>query len=321
MEYSKTTFKGKMRAWNQLKEEVEAGVAAPSFGRDLVETDYKDQVVDDEACAWILGGESIHLSWLPSHQLTRPGLADAGTEITAVVMQNLILYLAATPAAQKAAYDEIARVVGGSRPPAYTDLPNLPYIRACVKEALRIAPVPPWAIKHFSDAEVTYKNHRIPAGTVVLANTSAMHYDPERFPEPEKFRPERYLDHPKLSAEYAAMRDPYARDHFTFGGGRRICPGARLAENTVDIMAANLLWAFEILPPLIEGEKGEKLGQIDTGDAAFDVGAFRAPKPFKARFVPRPEEKRDLIARLWHLAKVDGYQLRGVTVNAQGIER
>lgn len=258
---------------------------------------------------------SNKLPGLTSNQAdgTFTGLIEAGAEITSVVINNLILYLAATPAAQRAAHAELDRVVGSDRAPNFADIPQLPYVRACVKEILRLCPVPTWAIKHFSDNTITYKQHVIPKGTVLLANTSAMHYDETRYPEPHVFRPERYLDHPRLSAEYMVAADPYARDHFTFGGGRRACPAARLAENTLDIAAAGLLWALEISPP--------KDGSVNTTESAFTPGAFRAPKPFKARFVPRDGGREEIIRQKWDQARENGYMLRGMRVSAKGVEQ
>ncbi|RYO96035.1 hypothetical protein DL763_003427 [Monosporascus cannonballus] len=303
--YADIILRGKMRSWNQLKTEIDAGIAAPSFGRDLAESDYKSQGLTDEDAAWITGG-----------------LVEAGAEITAVVIQNLILYLAATPDAQKKAHAELDRVVGKSRAPNFADLQSLPYVRACVKEILRLCPVPTWAVKHFSDAEVTYKHHRIPKGTVLLANTTAMHWDPERYPEPHVFRPERYLGHTKYSAEYATMSDPLKRDHFTFGGGRRLCPASTLAENTLDITVANMLWAFELLPPTTRGADGKEVeGSIDTSDNAFQASAFRGPKPFRTRFVLRSQEQGEIVRTQWETARATGYKLRGQTVNAQGVEK
>ena len=55
--YADTILKGKMRSWNQLKSEVEAGIAAPSFGRSLMESDFREQGLTDEDGAWITGGE------------------------------------------------------------------------------------------------------------------------------------------------------------------------------------------------------------------------------------------------------------------------
>ncbi|KAK3395195.1 cytochrome P450 [Podospora didyma] len=94
-EYAKIVLRGEMRAWNQIKDEVSAGIAAPSFGRDLAESDFREQGLTDEDATWITGG-----------------LVEAGAEITAVVIYNLLLYLAATPAAQTKAHAELERVIG-----------------------------------------------------------------------------------------------------------------------------------------------------------------------------------------------------------------
>jgi len=233
------------------------------------------------------------------------------------VIQNLILHLAATPEAQKIGQDEIDRVVSESRMPTFEDIEKIPYVKACVKEVLRLCPVPTWAIKHYSDAEVTYKQHRIPKGTVLLANTSAMHWDPARYPEPHVFRPQRYLHHVKYSAEYAVMADPHKRDHFTFGGGRRICPASRLAENTLNIVVAHLLWAFELRPPTTKGPAGIDVeDSIDTSKDAFQDSAFRGPKPFRVRFVLRSKTREKLIRSEWERARATGYTLRGQTILA-----
>jgi hypothetical protein len=254
------------------------------------------------------------------HWLINPGLVEAGAEITSVVIQNLILFLAATPRAQAMSHEELDRVVGRDRTPDFTDLPNLPYCRACVKEILRLCPVPTWAIKHYSDAEITYKEHRIPKGTVLLANTSALHWDPVRYPDPHVFRPERYLRHHKSSAEYALANDPLERDHFTFGGGRRLCPASRLAENTLNITLANMLWAFQLRPPITKGIHMNDFEQsIDTSNEAFNQSAFRGPRPFRARFEPRSAKQEQMVRIQWHEAKRTGYKLRGevVTVNTE----
>ena len=235
-----------------------------------------------------------------------------------MTLLNLILYLAANPQVQDQAHKEIQRVVGDSRLPSFSDVPALPYIRACIKEILRLCPVPTFGIKHFADRDITYKEHLIPKGTVLLLNITSIHYDPKLWRDPLAFKPERYLHMPLSSAEYAATPDPYKRDHFTFGAGRRICPGSRLAENTLYIALANLIWAFEIRPPLaIVANGSQKEEAMDLSDDAFDTrAAFRPPKPFRVRFVPRSRGREDIVVEQWKEAKKEGYVLRGTNINA-----
>lgn len=214
-------------------------------------------------------------------------------------MTNLVLYLAAYPQAQDKAAKEVSTIVGNERVPDFEDFEKLPYVRACIKEILRLCPAPPWILRHFTDKDVVYKDLIIPKGTAIVGNTSAMHFDEDRYPSPFEFRPERYIDFTRSAAEYAAMADPYERDHFTFGAGRRICPGSRFAENTLTLALANMLWGFEMRPSqqILHGEKTDVV--LDLSDEMFDEAPLRSAKPFKARFVPRSEQRLAIIRANW----------------------
>ena len=65
-------------------------------------------------------------------------------------------------------------------------------------------------------AELTL-SHRIPKGTILIGNTWGLHHDPNKFPEPNVFRPERYADSPLSAPEYAALGGDDARDHYGYG--------------------------------------------------------------------------------------------------------
>jgi cytochrome P450 len=78
-----------------------------------------------------------------------------------------------------------------------------------------------------------YKGHFLPKDSVIMLNWWAIHYDEERYPDPVDFIPERYLNHTLPAADYIAIGDPYKRDHFTYGAGRRACPGVHVAEKSM----------------------------------------------------------------------------------------
>lgn len=162
-----------------------------------------------------------------------------------------------------------------------------------------------------NSGDVFYKDHVIPKGTVILGNTWAIHYDASRYPDPTAFQPERYINHDKYAAEYAAMADPLQRDHYAFGAGRRICPGSRLAENTLNLAVANLLWCFHIRPP---GGAEE----MDLSDDAWEETAFRPPKPFKVRLTPRSPQCLQVLNTAWMKAKEEGYVIRGMQIKEDG---
>lgn len=168
---------------------------------------------------------------------------------------------------------------------------------------------------HYTTADIVYKDYFIPANTVVSINQYALHFDPNRHENPDDFIPDRYLNHTLKAGAYAAHPDPYARDHFDFGAGRRICPGLHLAENSLFITIACILWAFEILPPVENG----KVGTVDVSDAAYEDGVNTLPRPSKLRFVPRSPVVQSTLTEEWTKAKEQGYMLGNVKVNAEGV--
>ncbi|KAF1952595.1 cytochrome P450 CYP2 subfamily [Byssothecium circinans] len=290
----------KLDMWRRLEEQVASGKAPHCYAREIYEN--KD--------SWYAQGlREEDLIWVST------GLVEAGFETTAATLNSLILYLAANQRVQDEAQKELMRVVGPHRLPNFADMRNLPYVRACVKEMLRMNPILAPGIRHYAAEDVRYKNHIIPKGTVLVANTAFLHFDPQRFDSPFEFTPERYLNHPLYSSEYAAMSDPYKRDHFTFSTGRRTCPGARLAENSLDIALAGILWGFEIRPPLVNGMEAK----MDLSDNAYPDAGFSLPKPFAARFIPRDEERLRVIEEQWEIAINEGYELRGISVDIDGI--
>lgn len=298
-EAAKQVLEIKMELWRRLEKQFELGNAPHCYAREILERkdSWHAQGLTDEDLAWVTGG-----------------LIEAGFETTAATLNSLIIQLAANQRVQNKAQEELMLAVGPKRLPTFADMSNLPYIRACVKEMLRMNPILAPGIRHYADEDVVYKGHVIPKGTVLLANTAFLHYDPQRFDNPFEFMPERYINHTLHSSEYAAMSDPYKRDHFTFSMGRRTCPGARLAENSLDIALASILWAFEIRPPLVNGIEAN----MDLSDNAYPEAGFTIPKPFAARFLPRDEGRLQIVKEQWDTATKEGYELRGVPVDIDG---
>ncbi|KUI53411.1 O-methylsterigmatocystin oxidoreductase [Cytospora mali] len=299
-EAAKEVLEIKMNLWRRLEKQHAEGKAPYCFGREILESkeSWYAQGLNDEDLAWVAGG-----------------LIEAGFETTAATLNSLVLHLANNPRVQLEAQEELMRVVGPKRLPKFSDLKEMPFVRACVKEMLRMNPILSPGIRHFTDEDVEYKGHIIPKGTVLLANTAFLHYDPARFESPFEFKPERYLGHALYSSEYAAMSDPYKRDHFTFSTGRRTCPGARLAENSLGIALSNILWAFEIRPPVVDGVEAI----MDVSAKAYAEAGFTIPKPFAARFLPRSEDRLRIVKEQWEISSKNGYELRGVMVDVNGM--
>ncbi|EFQ87173.1 hypothetical protein PTT_17321 [Pyrenophora teres f. teres 0-1] len=289
-----------MSFWSTLKTQMETKQAPECFVKQLIQSGYEDQGISELQAAFLAGS-----------------MIEAGSETTSAALNTAILYLNANLDARQRAYDEIQKVTSPSRSPTFNDEPMLPYIRAIVKETLRLRPVTNIGTPHYTTSPITYKDIHIPANSVVCLQQYPIHYDPHVFPEPQCFKPERYLNHPHGSGHYAA--GPAAsRDHWAFGAGRRVCSGVHLAENSMFIVLAKLLWAFDILAPV--DAHGKEM-QVDTSDEAFDaVGSTTMAKPYGVRWKVRSEEVRETILREAAEARRDGYVLRGVRVGEAGVD-
>jgi cytochrome P450 len=111
-----------------------------------------------------------------------------------------------------------------------------------------------------------------------LNHTSAGHENGES--PLSDFDPDRYADRLQLSPHYAASPDFASRDHYTYGAGRRICPGIHLAERTLCIAIAKLLWAFDFK------EKPGAPVDVDPR-TGYTEGIVRAPTPFQCEITVR----------------------------------
>ena len=153
------------------------------------------------------------------------GFLEGGSETTSLTMNNCIVGMLSNPSVIQKAHEELDRVVGSSRTPTFEDEPNLPYLRQIIKETLRWRPINKLGANHYATQDDWYEGFFIPKGSIVMVNWWALHYDEKRWRDPEKFDPDRMEGKTMSAAEEAASGDPMDRSHFSYGGGRRICPG------------------------------------------------------------------------------------------------
>ena len=176
-------------------------------------------------------------------------LIGGGVDTTSATMISLILAMCAFPEKQKLAHEELDRVVGQDRMPDWQDEHSLPYISAIVSETLRWRTVTILGgVPHATIRDDVYMDYLIPKDTWILGNTWAIHRNPRDFPEPDNFRPERFVN--GLERPY-----PNKKGHNAFGWGRRACSGMPMAEQGLFMSAARMLWAFSMLPGLDEKVK------------------------------------------------------------------
>ncbi|OCH88003.1 cytochrome P450 [Obba rivulosa] len=206
-----------------------------------------------------------------------------GADTVISTLSSFFLAIVRYPEAQEKAYTELMDVVGPHRLPEFSDRESLPYINAVVKESLRWQPVVPLGVAHATIADDEYNGYLIPKGSIIMANSWAILHDPEQYPDPEKFCPERFLKDGRLDP---SIRDP---SNAAFGFGRRICPGRYFADNMVFITFASILYTYIIRPPIgLDGKPAVPEVKMTSGSLSF-------PAPFGCIIEPRSSRISALI--------------------------
>lgn len=98
------------------------------------------------------------------------------------------------PRAQAAVQAELDAVVGRARLPTLDDRARLPYTEATLREVMRRRPILPLGVAHRATEDTQLAGYAIPKDTMVVTSLYSYHSDPDVFPEPRAFRPERFLD-------------------------------------------------------------------------------------------------------------------------------
>ncbi|OQV00138.1 hypothetical protein CLAIMM_05676 [Cladophialophora immunda] len=254
---------------------IESGHVRPSFCRDMIVTNtVKADFLSEKELKFNAGH-----AWA--------GASDTQFNTLWFFVKAMILY----PECQKRAQEEIDGVVGGDRLPQWSDWHALGYTRSVMKETLRFyPPTITGGMPHAVTKDDMYLGYIIPAGAGLVNNVWALN---NRVENPRKFDPMRHIEDSRGTMESAIQADASKRDHFTFGAGRRICPGTHVADRGLFIAMSRLLWAFDF-----ESVAGEVPGQDD-----FQPGFITSPVPFKCKITVRSEGKRAQINSIWEQSR------------------
>lgn len=160
----------------------------------------------------------------------------AGLDTTAVALAWLFEQVLPRPAVVAALREEHARVVGAGGVCA-EQLPRLEYLDAVVRESLRLRTVVPFVTRRLM-RPLRIDGHDYVAGVHLCPCSHLVHRDPELYPEPERFRPERFLE-----------RRFGPHEWFPFGGGDRLCTGMALALTQMKAVVATVLDRLELRRP------------------------------------------------------------------------
>ncbi|GJE96514.1 cytochrome P450 [Phanerochaete sordida] len=198
-----------------------------------------------------------------------------GSDTTVSTLSVFLFAMTFFPEAQLTAQAQLDHVLCQKRLPEIEDRDSLPEITALVHEVLRWHAVLPLAAPHRITTDDEYNGYVIPAGSVIFGNTWAILHDESVYPDPDVFKPARFLD------EDGSLRADVPYPTEAFGYGRRICPGRYFAHDILWLAIAHILSVFTVAREL------DEQGKETVPERGFTPMLLSMPKPFKCRFVSR----------------------------------
>ncbi|KAH8204608.1 hypothetical protein TruAng_001237 [Truncatella angustata] len=169
-------------------------------------------------------------------------MMNAGSDTTAIAMNNVMYWLLKNPECMRKLRDEVDYVLDGDEVVApYDKVKHLPYLRACLDESLRITPSTTFGLPRRTPPEgAMILDEFIPGGTNVSISAYVAHRDPEVFPNPERFEPERWL------GEKGKDLQPY---FISFSAGARGCIGRNISYLEQTVLLATVVHRYELALP------------------------------------------------------------------------
>ncbi|MGW6902866.1 cytochrome P450 [Streptomyces sp. NPDC054940] len=196
-------------------------------------------------------------------------LAVAGTETTASVLSWTLYELARHPDIEARILAELDEVLG-ERPVAFDDVTRLPYLNRVITETLRLHH-PGWLVTRRTTEETRLGEWTLPAGTELAYCQHALHRDPERFPDPHTFDPDRWTD---------PAQEPPPGAFLPFGDGKHKCMGDRLALTEMVTALATMLRSVRL--ELAEGQVIRQVARLTV-------------RPRALRMTVRPRNRRESV--------------------------
>ncbi|ALC42315.1 Cyp4aa1, partial [Drosophila busckii] len=201
----------------------------------------------------------------------------AGQDSVGAAVAFTIFLLAQNADCQQQCYEELERIFENSnRAPTMSDLREMRYMEMCIKEALRLYPSVPLIARKLGE-EVRLGAYTLPVGSNIFICPYATHRLAHIYPEPEKFKPERF------SSEQAEKRHPYA--FIPFSAGPRYCIGNRFAILEIKTIISRLLRSYQLRP--VPGKT--------TFETTYRI-TLRASGGLWVRFTPREQQQQEAAA-------------------------
>jgi cytochrome P450 len=207
--------------WIPIRKEIEEGRAEPCFARDVLIGEDAKYSGNDEASMYLAGQ-----------------LVEAGSDTTRASLNIFVMAAICFPEMYLKARGEIDALCGknAERLPTFDDEPNLPYVHALIKELLRWRPIFTWSPEHVLTEDLEFEGYRFPKGAAFMINHQGLCQNPDEFVDPDVVKPERWLNGRETDILHGVT---------SFGGGRRVCVGYKLAQKSLFINISRLIYCFD----------------------------------------------------------------------------
>ncbi|XP_031148101.1 sterol 26-hydroxylase, mitochondrial [Sander lucioperca] len=264
-----------VQAWDDLY-----GVAQTLIDRRIAEMDAQvscGEPVEGMYLAYLLSSNTLSRTEV---NITVTELLLGGVDTTSNTLSWALYHLARDRRAQDRLSTEVNSVCPDRREPTTDDLSRMPYLKAVIKETLRLYPVVPGNGRVSSENEVVLGNYWFPKGTQFhLCHYSACH-DEAEFVDAELFVPERWLRSEAPGSVCGRAAPNFYQHHpysfIPFGVGVRACVGRRVAEMEMYLALSRLMQHYEVQP-----EPGAPVVEPKTRTLLIPA------KPIALRFLPR----------------------------------
>jgi len=162
-----------------------------------------------------------------------------GTDTSYALMEWAMTELLHRPECLNRLQEEVRTICKGNSSVSEDDIKDMNYLKAVIKETMRLHPPLPLMVPHESTQDVRLGDYHIPAGTQVMINAWAIGREAATWgPDAEKFRPERHLN---SSVDFRG----HNFELIPFGAGRRICPAISFAVILIEVTLANLVHRYD----------------------------------------------------------------------------
>jgi cytochrome P450 family 4 len=196
-----------------------------------------------------------------------------GHDTTSAAICYALMLIACHPDVQERIVEEMHQVLAGSTKPDYRTLQELKYLERCLKEVLRLFPSVPFIARVLGEDMTTYSGHHLKAGTMIHLHIYDLHRNPDIYPDPEKFDPDRFLP------ENCQNRHNFA--YVPFSAGPRNCIGQKFAMLEIKAVLCGVLAEF-VLEPVDTPESLELKTEL----------VLRSSGGVRVKFVPRKRNRQ-----------------------------